>query len=60
MSFYNIYVDGELLVEEVPSCDLKHKMSIIRSYCKLDREYRNSTITYEEINNPETIAWFDL
>ena len=56
MSLYNIYVDGELLVEEVPSCDLKHKMSIIRSYCKLDREYRNSTITYEVINNPETIA----
>jgi len=56
MNLYNIYVDGELLVTDVLSCDLKHKISIIKSYCKLDREYRDSTITYEVINNPETIA----
>ena len=56
MNLYNIYVDGELLVEKVLPCDLNHKVSMIRSYCNLLPEHRFSRVTYKEINNPETIA----
>jgi hypothetical protein len=53
---YNIFVDGEVIAENVLKCDLKHKMEIIRAYCNLLPEHRFSKVTFELINNPETIA----
>ena len=53
---YNIFVDDELVAEEVPHCDLKHKIEIIIAYCSSLPENRDSEVTYKPINNPETIA----
>jgi hypothetical protein len=53
---HNIFVDGELIAENVLSCDLKHKIEIIRAYCNLLPEHRFSRVTSEPINKPETIA----
>jgi len=56
MNLYNILVDGEVITEEVRECDLQHKVEMIRAYCNLLPEHRFSKVTYELINNPETIA----
>jgi hypothetical protein len=53
---YNIFVDGEVIAENVHKGDLKHKMEIIQAYCNLLPEHRFSKVTFEPINNPETIA----
>lgn len=53
---FNIFVDGELIAENVSKCDLKHKIEIIQAYCNILSEHRFSRITSEPINNPETIA----
>lgn len=53
---YNIFVDGEIIAENVSKCDLKHKIEIIRAYCNLLPEHRFSRVTSEPINNTETIA----
>lgn len=53
---YNIFVDGEIIAKDVHKGDLKHKMEIIRAYCNLLPEHRFSKVTFEPINNPETIA----
>jgi hypothetical protein len=56
MNVYDIFVDGKVVAENVNECDLKHKIEIIRAYCNLLPENRFSRVTYEPINNPETIA----
>jgi len=53
---YNIFVDGEIIAENVLKCDLNHKIEIIRAYCNLLPEHRFSRVTFEPINNTETIA----
>lgn len=55
---YNIFVDNQLIAENVLKCDLKHKIEIIQAYCQLEKDLRNCKITYDSIdlNNTETIA----
>ena len=53
---YNILVDGKVIAENVLYSDLRDKVEQIRSYCNLFPENRFSKVTYEPINNPETIA----
>jgi len=57
---YNIFVDHEVIAENVLKCDLQHKIEMIRAYCNLLPEHRFSKVTYKPINNTETIAWIDL
>ena len=56
MNLYKILVDNEELVTDVKECDLQHKVELIREYCKILPENRRSRVTYEVINNTETIA----
>lgn len=53
---YNIFVDHEVIAENVLKCDLQHKIEMIRAYCNLLPEHRFSKVTYKPINNTETIA----
>jgi hypothetical protein len=55
---YNIFVDGQLIAENVLKCDLKHKIEIIEAYCQLEKDLRNSKVTYDlmNLNSTETIA----
>ena len=55
MSIYNIYLGGELIVENVPGTEVKDKLQHIKAFFNYypDDELRKEEISVIKINEPQ-------